>query len=155
MATTTKTKTKAKAANTGPAGFEFASEMFDVTKAQENFEKAAESFGEMTAFSQDTLEAIVASATAATKGAEEINGQAVSFAKDSFEKGAEMTKAAMTAKSVQEVIEIQTDFTKTIFDAYMAQANKIADVMTQTTAQASEPINGRFNAFVEAVQSAR
>ena len=155
MATTTKTKTKAKTANTGPAGFDFASEMFDVTKTQENFEKAAESFGEMTAFGTETVEAVVASATAATKGAEEINEHAVSFAKDSFEKSAEMAKAAMTAKSVQEVLEIQTNFTKTFFDAYIAQANKIADVMTQTTSQASEPINGRFNAFVEAVQSAR
>jgi len=61
----------------------------------------------------------------------------------------------MTAKSVQELIEIQSNFTKSAVENYMGQMNKMTDMMSDVAREASNPLAGRWNAFVQLVQNAR
>jgi phasin family protein len=65
------------------------------------------------------------------------------------------TKAAMASKNMQEFIEINTDFAKTAFDSYVGRFTKIGDMATATAKDTLEPLNSRFNAFVEIVQANR
>lgn len=119
---------------------------------KENMEKVVSGFDKFSAFSKENVDAVIQSANAATKGLEAINAEALAFSKQTVEDGVEAAKAVMTAKSVQEIIELNRDFTKTAFDAYVGQLTKMGDMFASAAREAAEPLNGRANAFMTLVQ---
>ena len=72
---------------------------------KDNVEKSLASLNEANAYSKKNLEAVVASVTAATKGAEVLGAQAMAFSKKSIEDQVAAAKALAGAKSVQEAVE--------------------------------------------------
>lgn len=122
---------------------------------KDSFEKAAAVFGDFNAFSKDNVEALVASASTAGKGAEKINARVASFAKQAIEESVEVAKKAATAKSVQELIELQSDWAKSSLDSYMGEVNKLADLYATSLKDAMKPLNERVTAAVELFQAQR
>src|SRR5260221_5192163 len=90
---------------------------------KDGVEKSMAAFGEANTHSKKNLEAVVASMTAATKGAEALGAQAMAFSKKTVEDQVSAAKTLASAKSVQEVVELQTSFAKSALEAYMAQMN--------------------------------
>src|ERR1700710_2148231 len=80
---------------------------------KDGVEKTLAALNDANAHSKKTLEAVVASVTAATKGAEALGAQAMAYSKTSFETQVAAAKSLTGAKSVQEVVELQTAFAKT------------------------------------------
>jgi phasin family protein len=122
---------------------------------KDTFEKSLSAFSDMNADSKKNFEAVVASVTAATKGAETLGAQAVAFSKKAVEDQVAAAKTLASAKSVQEVIELQTGFAKTAFETYVAEMNKMAEIVAASVKESSSPLNARVTAFVERVQAAR
>lgn len=122
---------------------------------KDGYDKAVKGYDQLATFSRDTIEALVHCAQMTTKGMEAINTEALAFSRQSMEDGVAAAKSAMTAKTVQEWFEVQSEFTKSAFDAYMGQMTKISDLMANTTREAVEPLNDRFTAFVDIVNSQR
>jgi phasin family protein len=122
---------------------------------KDGFEKAAAVFGDFNAFSKDNVEAFVASASTAGKGVEKINARFASFAKQALEDGVEVAKKAATAKSVQELIELQSSYAKSSLDTYMGEVNKLADLYTTSIKDAFKPLNDRVTAAVSLLQAQR
>lgn len=122
---------------------------------KQGFGKAMEGYGQLNEFSKDTMEALISSANIASRGLEVLNSEALAFSKQSMEDGVSVAKAAMTVRSVQELMEIQNDFTKSAFDTYLGQVNRVADLFTETTKEAVEPLNERFNVLLGLVQANR
>jgi len=120
---------------------------------KDGFERAAKGYDQLAGFSKENVEAVIKSANAAAKGIEAINTEAMAFSRQSMEDSIAAAKEAMTAKTVQEWFELQSGFTKSAFDTYMGQMTKISDMFAQTARESFEPLNGRFNAFVDLVQS--
>jgi phasin family protein len=125
----------------------------EMTKTQ--FEKAAKSVGDVATFNKETVEALVKSANATAKGVEAINAEVVSFSKQTIEDTIAAAKAIMSARSVKEFVELQTDFSKTSFDAMVNQSTKLADLFMSFTKDAIEPIQSRAAAVAEKAQSLR
>ncbi len=122
---------------------------------KEGFEKSLKSVNEINSFAKDNVDAVIASATAAGKNAETLNANAVAYAKTSMESAVAATKALTTAKSVQDMIEVQTDFVKSSMDMFLGELNKTTDLYAGAVKEVAKPINDRFAASVEMVQSAR
>lgn len=122
---------------------------------KDSFEKTMSSFDKFNAFSKENVEAVMQSANATTKGLEAINSEALAFSRQSVEDGVAAAKAIMGAKSVQEFVELNSEFSKSAFDQYVGQMTKLGDMFTSLAKDASEPLNGRVNAFVEIVKTAR
>ncbi|WP_421791950.1 phasin family protein [Hyphobacterium sp.] len=122
---------------------------------KEGFEKSLKSVNDVNAFTKENVDAVIASATAAGKNAETLNANAVAYAKTSMESAVAATKALTGAKSVQDMIEVQTDFVKSSMDLFLAEMNKTTDLYAGAVKDVTKPINDRFAASVEMVQSAR
>jgi len=122
---------------------------------KEGFEKSLKSVNELNAFQKENAEAVIASATIAGKNAEMLNSNAVAYAKTSMESAVAATKALTSAKSVQDMIEVQTDFVKSSMDMFLAELNKTSEIYSGAVKDVTKPINDRFAASVEMVQSAR
>lgn len=119
------------------------------------FEKAVKNYDQIVGYGKETVEAYVKSANAAGKGAETLHNELYTYSKQSVEESIAAAKALMSAKSVHEAFELQSDFAKTAFEAYVSEVTKLSELFVSTTKEAFEPLQGRVQAWVEVMQNAR
>jgi phasin family protein len=122
---------------------------------KDGLDKTTAAMGELSAQSKQNLEALTASATAAQKGAEALSAQALSYGKTSWETGVAAAQSMSKARSVQELIELQTSFTKSAMEVYMAEMTRMTETLTASVKDSFKPINERVTASVEKFQAAR
>ena len=122
---------------------------------KDSVEKSMAALGEMNTSSKKNLEAVVASVTAATKGAETLGVRAIAYSKKSMEDQVAAAKSLAGAKSLQEAVELQTAFAKSAFETYVAEVNKMGETVAASMKESMSPINERVTALVERVQVAR
>lgn len=122
---------------------------------QNGFEKAVKGYDQALGFSKETVEAYLKAANAAGKGVETLHNELYLFSKHSVEETLAATKAVLGAKSVHEAFEIQSDFAKSAFDTYVGQINRLNEIVLSSTKEAFEPIQGRIQAWADAVQTNR
>jgi len=122
---------------------------------REGMEKTTASLAQLSAEGKSNLEALTASATAAQKGAEALSAQALSYGKSSWENGVAAAQTFAKARSVQELIELQTSFTKSAMEVYMAEVTRMTETLTSSVKDSFKPINERVTASVEKFQAAR
>ena len=60
-----------------------------------------------------------------------ISTEMTDFTKRSFEDGAATIEKLLTARSLDQAVAIQSDFTKRTFDAYFHELSKMGDIYTQ------------------------
>ncbi|MEY4878930.1 MAG: hypothetical protein RJB62_399 [Pseudomonadota bacterium] len=149
MATTTKAK---KAAADGVEAVETAFKNGAET-LKDGFEKATLGYEQMIAFNKETAEAVIEAATVAGKGVETINTEVFAYSKKSVEDSVAAAKAIMASKTLQELIELQSEYTKSAFEAYVAEFSKVRELAFGYAKAASEPLQARYTAFAEIVQT--
>lgn len=143
-------KSKAASADAAENVFKTGSEALKTS-----FEKAVKGYDQLLGFGKETVEAYLKAANAAGKGAETLQGEIYAYSKQSIEDSIAAAKALLTSKSPQEAFELQTDFAKSAFEAYVSEISKLNEIVVATTKSAYEPIQGRYQAWVETVQSFR
>ena len=122
---------------------------------KDGVEKTLASLNEVNALSKGNVEAVVESLTAATKGAETVGAQALAFSKKNWEEAVTAAKTLSGAKSIQEVIELQSKYAKSSMEAYVAEMNLMSQTMSASFKDTFKPINARMTAAVEKFQSYR
>ncbi|MFO0437872.1 MAG: phasin family protein, partial [Phenylobacterium sp.] len=110
---------------------------------------------DLTAHSRKNLEAVIASVTATAKGAETLGSEAVSFSKAAIERQTAAVQSLSGVRSVQDLIEIQSDLAKTHMEACVTQMSKTTELMTALFRDAYQPFSARMTAAVESLQSGR
>ncbi len=104
-------------------------------------DQALKAFEDAGASSKDTYEAFVASFNIAVKGVEGVSAETAAYTKKAVEDLVSTSKAVVGAKSLREVVDIQNDYTKAAFDAFLAFTNKIGEMTVQFTQDAIEPVS--------------
>ncbi len=122
---------------------------------KDQVEKSLAGLNEMNAHSKKNLEAVVASVTAATKGAESLGAQYMAYSKTAVENQVAAAKALSGAKSVQEAMEMQTSWAKSAMELYMAQVGKMGETVAAAVKDSMKPLNERVTATVEKLQSVK
>jgi len=119
------------------------------------FEKAVKNYDQFVGYGKETVEAYVKAANAAGKGAETLHDELYAYSKQSVEESIAAAKTLFGAKSPREAFELQSEFAKTAFDAYVGEVTKLSELFVETAKEAFEPLQGRAQAWVEIVQAAR
>jgi phasin family protein len=149
-----KTKTAGEEINgtakTAEAAFKNGADAF-----KSGFEKAVKNYDHLLGYSKETVEAYVKAANAAGKGVETLHSEIYAFSKQSIEESLAATKAVLGSKSVHEAFEVQSDFAKTAFDAYVGQMTKLTEIVTATSKETFAPLQGRVQAWMDVVQNSR
>lgn len=118
-------------------------------------EKSLAALAETNTYSKKNLEAMVASVTAAAKGAETVGAQAMAYSKKQMEEQVAAAQKLAQAKSVQEAVELQTAFAKSAMETYIAEMTKMSEAFTASLKDSMKPLNERVTATVERFQAAR
>jgi phasin family protein len=118
-------------------------------------EKSLTALNEVNAQSKQNLEAVVASVTAATKGAENLGAHTIAYSKKTLQDNVAAAKSLSAARSVQEAIELQTAWAKATTEAYLAQMSAASEIVATSLKETVTPLNARVTAAVEKFQATR
>ena len=113
-------------------------------KSREAVEASMKSLDEITDMARGNVEAVMASARAASTGIESITAHVTEISRKSFEDASAVAKSLTTAKSPNELMQLQTDFAKAQFDSMVAEMSKMTEMMMKISGDVMEPVQNRF-----------
>lgn len=105
------------------------------------FDGPMATFQELDAQSRRTLEAMVASVTAAAQGAQELAAHAADYARQMMEHQARAAQALAAARSPQEVMEAQSAYGKAALEAYMNELRRASQAMGDIVNASLRPLS--------------
>jgi phasin family protein len=106
-------------------------------KVAEDLQKTAEEFQKT---GKDNYEAMVRSYGALNKGFQAIGARWAEFSKRSFEDATRTWEQLISAKSLDQAFEIQTNYAKRAYDNWIAEASKISEMYSSAARDAYRPV---------------
>lgn len=105
-------------------------------------------FEDLQKLNQNSVDVAMKSFGEWTKGWQAITAEMTDYTKRSFEDGTQTLEKLMSAKSMEQAVEIQTSFAKRAYDEYMHQWTKIGGMYAEFAKDAYRPLertlsNGR------------
>lgn len=121
--------------------------------AKDNVEKASEAvfkgYDQLSTLAQGNYDAINKSFGIVSKGVETATKAWFAYTQSATDAGLAFSKKVMSAKSLNEVVDMQNDFTKNSLDTFVAESTKISELSVKTANEAIEPIKARVDETVE------
>ena len=122
---------------------------------KEGFDKLAQSMTTLTEFNKSAVEALMASAGALARGIERATSEHNAFLKAAYEDSVAALKATASSKSMQETIDLQTEYVRAQTAKNLSQFSKLSEHWTATAKDVTEPLTQRYGELVEMVQAYR
>ncbi len=76
------------------------------------------------------------------KGFQAIAAEVTNYSKKSFEDGTAAVERLLGAKTVEKAIEIQSEYAKTAYEGFVAQATKLGELYADLAKEAYKPFEG-------------
>ena len=98
-------------------------------------------------YGKEHLETVAASAATLQNGLQAIASAYGDYTKKSFEDGKSFVEKLSGVKSLDKVIEVQTEFAKSSYETFVAESQKIAGLYTDLAKQTFKPLEGMVAKF--------
>jgi hypothetical protein len=95
-------------------------------------------------FGRDNMDAAVKSFGALSKSAQAIAVEMADYSKKVFEQGTAATEKLIGAKSLEKAFEVQSDYAKTAYEGFVAEATKLGELYTDLAKEAYKPFEGQW-----------
>jgi len=117
-----------------------------VPRLRRDGEKAAmiKNIEDVQKMSKDNMDATMKSFGMLSKTSQAIAAEVVDYSKKSFEDGTKVMEKLLGAKSLDKAMEIQTDYAKSAYEGFVAQATKIGELYADLAKETYKP----FEAYV-------
>jgi hypothetical protein len=99
-------------------------------------------FEDIQKASKDSMDATMKSFGVLSKASQAIATEVADYSKKSFEDGSKVMEKLLGAKSLDKAIEIQTDYAKTAYEGFVAQATKISELYADLAKETFKPFEG-------------
>jgi len=93
---------------------------------------------------KDNMDATMKSLGMLSKASQAIAAEVADYSKKSFEDGTKVMEKLLGAKSIDKAMEIQTDYAKTAYEGFVAQATKMGELYSELAKETYKP----FEAYV-------
>jgi hypothetical protein len=100
------------------------------------------SFDDVQKFGKDNVEATMRSFGAASKGFQAIAAEVTNYSKKSFEDGTAAVERLMGAKTLDKAIEVHSDYVKSAYEGFVAQATKLGELYADIAKETYRPFEG-------------
>ncbi len=104
--------------------------MSDVQRFNDEVQKAG----------KDGFDAVVSSFGEANKGLQAIAAEITAYSKKSFEDGTRAFEQLLGAKSFEQVIQIQSEYARMVYEAHVAELSKLGEMYAGLTRNAYKPV---------------
>jgi hypothetical protein len=96
-------------------------------------------FDSVQQIGKEQFEAVSAAAAAVTKGWQSIAAETTDYSKKSFEKSRLLAEKLIAVKKMDEAFALQTDFAKTAYEDFVAEASKIGELYASIAKDVFKP----------------
>lgn len=97
---------------------------------------------EMQKFSKDNMDAAMKSAGATSKSVQAIATEVTTYSKKSFEDGTAAFEKLLGAKTLEKAIEVQSEYAKSAYEGFVAEATKLGELYADLAREAYKPFEG-------------
>lgn len=98
------------------------------------------SFDDASKYGKDAMDNMLKSYSALAQGMQTITTEASDFSKKSYEDNAKAMEQLVAAKSLDKAFEIQSDFAKSAYENFVAQATKMSEIYANAARDAYKPL---------------
>ena len=91
-------------------------------------------------FGKTQFEAMTAATSTVSRGLQEIATESSEYSKKSMAASSAVMEKLLGAKTVETAIQIQTDFAKSAYESFVAQASKIGELYSRVAKEAFKPV---------------
>lgn len=123
-------------------------------RAKGAMEKGTRMIEELNAFGKGNVEAIVESSKIAVRGFETIGQEAADYGRKSIEGLTAAARTMATVKSPTELLKLQGDFMRQMFDSMVAETSKNTETMLKLAGEVAQPISNRVALAAEKMKVA-
>lgn len=123
-------------------------------RAKSAMEKGSKALEDAVEFSKGNMEAMVASARVAAKGAQDIAKYSADYGRKAIEDANATARQFAAVKSPTEFFQLQSDIAKKNLDAVVAEASKFSESYLKLLGDIVQPIQNRYAVAVEKVKTA-
>ena len=99
---------------------------------------------DMQQFGKDSMDATLKSFGACSKSAQAIAVELADYSKKVFEQGTAATEKLIGAKSLEKAIEVQSDYVKSSYEGFVAEATKLGELYADLAKEAYKPFESQF-----------
>jgi hypothetical protein len=92
--------------------------------------------------SKDNIDAMTRSFSVMPKAVQAIAAEMAEYSKRSFENGAKAMQNLLAVKSLDKVMEVQSEYAKTAYEDYTAQVTKLGQLYSDLAKVAFKPYEG-------------
>ncbi len=97
-------------------------------------------FDEFQKFGKEQLEAASTAAASLAKAFQTIAAETTDYSKKSIESNSAYVEKLLGAKSLDNAIEIQSEYAKSAYEGFVAQATKLGELYTHLAKEAFKPV---------------
>jgi hypothetical protein len=113
-----------------------------MAKEFEEFQRVGEGFQNL---GKGGFDAAVKSFGEVNKGLQAITAEVTNYSKKTFEDGTRAFEQLMGAKTVEQAVEIQSQYAKKAYDAYMAEMSKLGEMYLGLARNAYKPVESTLS----------
>jgi hypothetical protein len=88
---------------------------------------------------KDNMDATLKSFGAVSKSVQAIAVEMADYSKKSFEQGTAAIEKLFSAKSIEKAIEVQSDFVKSSYEGFVAEATKLSELYADLAKESYKP----------------
>jgi phasin family protein len=100
-------------------------------------------YEKMAGAGKENLDALMKANSALTEGIERISKEMIGLTRRSLEHAASVTSALLDATSIEDVVALQSDFTKSFIDQMLAGTAKLSELGFEVATEAYDPVGTR------------
>ena len=93
-------------------------------------------------FGKEQFDAASAAMSEVAKGLQAIATEAGDYSKKSFEDSSALVEKLVGVKKIDEAISLQTEYAKTSYEGFVAQATKMGEMYQAVAKEAFKPVEG-------------
>jgi hypothetical protein len=102
-------------------------------------------FEDMQKLGKDNADATLKTLGALQKSVQAIAVEMADYSKKAFAEGAAATEKLLGAKSLEKAAEVHSDYVKTAYEGFMAQAAKLSQLYSDLAQETFKPLEGYMN----------
>ena len=96
-------------------------------------------FQQIPALGTNSFEAVTTATASTTKGLQAIAAEITDYSKNSFEKSRAHFEKLVGVKKIDDAIQLQSDFAKSAYEDFIAEATKIGSLYSDLAKEAFTP----------------
>ena len=99
-------------------------------------------FEDIQKYGKDNMDATMKAWGQLSRGVQAIAAETADYSKKSYEEGTAAFEKLLGAKSLDKAIEIQTDYAKSAYEGFVAQATKMGELYADLAKETYKPFEG-------------